>query len=219
MSSSRLNGIVQKSHQDSLGFESDRRMPLDVAQKLYQQGYRFCVRQIPLDSEDEKDLSYEEANDILGSGLALMPVQYAPEVGWSPFAALGTFYGETAAASAAQVGFPPKVNVWCKLADVSTSARERDVIEHCNAWYDAVSSWGYVPSLYVGANSILDGEQLSNLKFKHFWRAEGHIPAMTDAGYQMLPSELSTPVNNVGIRRTLTCNDRNLDRMQWLVLQ
>jgi hypothetical protein len=40
------------------------------------------------------------------------------------------------------------------------SAQAQDVIDYCEAWYEAVGALGYIPGLYVGAETLLNGSQL-----------------------------------------------------------
>ncbi|MEM9567252.1 MAG: glycoside hydrolase domain-containing protein [Cyanobacteria bacterium P01_E01_bin.34] len=217
MPNARLNGIIQAAPNGLLGFESDSQISLATAQEFYNQGYKFCIRHIALDSEEPEFLSYQEAREILDSGLALMPVQHSPEADWSPFAGLGTFYGETAAAGAAQAGLPSNVNVWCVLENVNSSATVQDIIDHCNAWYDAVAAWEYVPGLYVGANSILDGEQFNKLKFQHFWSSENNDQLLNGKDFQMVRSGVNNIVNGINITPNNTCTDRKYGQPHWLI--
>ena len=216
MSNPKLNGIVQSAPNKSLGFDADSKIFLATAQAFYNEGYRFCIRYVSLGAEYSGDLTYEEASAILEGGLALMPVQHVPEPGWSPSADLGKQYGDNAAVNADQVGFPPRINVWCDLEGISSSATAQDVIDYCNAWYDAVAAWGYLPGLYVGANSILNGEQLYELKFQHFWKSESDVPTVAVRSYQMVQSP-SEPVNGIGIDRDVTYIDDEGGRPQWII--
>ena len=215
-----LSGTVQSAPSGMLGFDADTIITSYVAQQFYNGGYRFCLRYLSLGAaESSRDLTTEEATDILNSGLALMPVQHVRRVGWQPSGSLGAADGANAANNANSIGFPAGVNVWCDLEGVSGDTAAQDVIDHCNAWYEAVSAEGYVPGLYVGANAILSGEQLySDLKFQHYWKSESNVPDLPVRGYQMIQTLVERPVYGIGIDRDTTQTDNAGGQAQWLIV-
>ncbi len=214
-----LPGSVQAAPPGLRGFDCNTILTAETAERFYGDGYRFCVRYVSRqDRERSNDLTAGEATDILGAGLALMPVQHVSASGWMPGQSLGTTYGTDAAANAKSVGFPPGVNVWCDLEGVSSDATAQDVIDYCNAWYDAVHSAAYVPGLYVGANSILTGDQLyHDLEFAHYWRSESRVPTVAVRGYQMIQKYRSEPVYGIGIDEDTTQDDNLGSQVQWLI--
>lgn len=54
-----------------------------------------------------------------------MAIQHVEATGWHPSAALGTQYGQTAAAHAAEIGFPAKVNMWLDLEGVARGTQPK----------------------------------------------------------------------------------------------
>ncbi|MFC7626386.1 DUF1906 domain-containing protein [Paraburkholderia humisilvae] len=194
-------------------------MSSTIAQEFSGQGYGFCIRYLSLGAgQASGDLSPTEAAGILSSGLALMAVQHVDEPGWSPSQSLGQTYGNNAAGNAAQVGFPAGVNLWCDLEGVAGGVAASDVIDYCNAWFNAVSSAGYVPGLYVGANAVLTGQQLySDLLFQHYWQSCSDVPEVSCRGYQMTQSFVSDPVNGIYIDEDTTQTDNEGGRVLWLV--
>ncbi|WNZ27277.1 DUF1906 domain-containing protein [Leptolyngbya sp. NK1-12] len=216
---STLIGVVQSAPSGRVGFDTDTKLDLATAKLFRQSGYDFCLRYVSLGSESSYDLDHDEAQAILDAGLALMPVQHVRYAGWLPDATLGTQTGQTAANNAIQVGFPPKVNVWLDLEGISSSATAQNVIAYCNSWYDAVAQTGYLPGLYVGANSILDSQQLySALKFQHYWHSLSIVPNVAVRGYQMIQSDGGT-VHGVGIDKNITQTDTEHSQIQWLIQQ
>ena len=214
-----LTGTVQKAAPGLNGFDLDQPLSRDIAQQFYNRGYRFCVRYISLGQEWEGDLSYSEANQILEAGLALMPVQHPRYPGWAPSTSMGRTLGQQAAINAYSVGFPAGVNVWCDLEGVSLNSSSWDVIEYCNAWYDAVAQWGYAPGLYVGYNSFLSSEQLYySLKFSHYWKSMSDVPEVYKRGYQLIQSATET-VNGIRIDPDTTKDDNLGGSAIWLVRQ
>jgi len=220
MSYPKLNGIVQSAPNKSLGFDVDSRISRSVAETFFNQGYKFCLRYISLGDEVTGDLSHEEATEILDGGLALMPVQHVPYPNWSPNYSLGQKYGYHAAENAVRIGFPTKVNLWCDLEGISSSAGAQDVIDYCNAWYDSVSQLGYLPGLYVGYDAVLNEDQLYyNLKFQHYWKSPSDVPTVPKRGYQMLQHDIDRIVNGINIDKNTTYIDNEGGQPQWLIHQ
>ncbi len=213
---SALTGTVQSAPSGLVGFDTDTKLDLTIAKLFRQSGYSFCLRYISLDSENSADLDQDEAQAVLNAGLALMPVQHVRYAGWMPDASLGTQTGQTAADNAIHVGFPAKINVWLDLEGINPDATADAVLAYCNSWYAAVAQTGYLPGLYVGANSILDSQQLyGDLKFQHYWHSLSIVPNVAVRGYQMTQSDGGT-VHGVGIDKNLTQADADQGQVQWL---
>ena len=199
------------------GFDSDTVVTAAVAQQFFGQGYRFCVRYLTLlGQQSPGDLSTQEANDILSSGLALMAVQHVRKPGWSPSQTLGQQDGAQAVANAQLVGFPPGVNIWCDLEGVVNDAAAQDVTDHCNAWFAVVNVAGYIPGIYVGANAILDGQQLYGLSFQHYWRSQSNVPDIPVRGYQLLQLFPAIDANGIWIDVDIAQTDKQGGQAQWL---
>ena len=146
-------------------------------------------------NESSKDLSTSEATQILQAGLALMAVQHVATAGWTPSAALGTQYGDNAAANAKSIGLPSGVNLWLDLEGVAAGTPSTTVAAYCNAWYDAVAQAGYLPGLYVGSDAILTGTELySQLQFQRYWRSGSTVPEVATRGYCMVQTIGSSDV-------------------------
>src|SRR5215831_19777119 len=185
-----LPGIVQAANAGLLGLDTDGIVTPAKAADFFARGLRYCIRYVSrVAKQGPDDLSAAEALDILNSGLALMPVQHVRDSGWIPSAELGASDGVHAAYHAFVIGFPRGVNVWCDLEGVSQDSPAQQVVNYCNAWYDAVVAAGYVPGLYVGADAILDGQALRfRLKFAHYWKSLSNVPEIVGRGYQMVQS-------------------------------
>jgi hypothetical protein len=213
-----LPGTIQPAPDGALGFDADTPISTAVAGQFFAQGYKFCLRYVSLGRGRSKgDLSAAEARRILASGLGLMPVQHVRGSPWAPTAALGNTDGTNAAANATAVGFPPGVSLWFDLEDVEIGAAVADVTAHCNAWYDAAFAAGYIPGIYVGANAVLDGEQLYSLKFQHYWKSMSRVPVLPERGYQMVQSLVPESVNGIGIDRDVTHTDEKGGQALWLI--
>ena len=213
-----LPGIIQDATPSVPGFDCDTTITAQIAEQFFVQGYKFCFRYLSLNGESAGDLSPNEATDILNSGLALMPVQHVRNQGWSPNQALGQQDGQNAVTNAQAVGFPTGVNVWCDLEGVSSAVQPQDVIDYCQAWYEAVDAAGYLPGLYVGAGALLTGQQLYDLPFQHYWRSQSRVPDIPTRGYQVIQFLPSIQVNGISVDFDVVQNDRKGGQAQWLCL-
>lgn len=181
-------GSAQPAVSGSLGFDIDSQLSAAQVASFVEQGYKFCVRYVPLaGAPDSTDLSAAEVEAIMAGGLALMVVQHVSEPGWTPTAALGASYGTNAAAAAQAAGVVPGVTLWLDLEGVASGVSASVVAGYCNAWFAAVSQAGYAPGLYVGNSAVLTAAQLySDLNTQHYWQGAGDVPAVAYRGYQML---------------------------------
>ncbi len=212
-----LPGNIQPAPNGALGFDADSPISSSVAQLFAGQGYVFCVRYLSrTQGQAPADLSANEANAILAAGLALMSVQHVRAEGWSPTAALGQQDGANAGYNAAEIGFPAGVNVWCDLEGVNAASVASDVIGYCNAWFDGVAAAGYVPGLYVGANCILDGQQIYDLKYQHYWKSLSRVPVLPARGYQLIQTLVPQAVNGIGIDQDVAQTDSEGGQALWL---
>ena len=212
-----LTGIVESDSAGETGFDTDDTLDLAKAKLFYQSGYRFCLRYLSLSQENPKDLTNGEANAILNAGLALMPVQHVLSQDWRPSTTLGENHGKAAVENARKVGFPSKVNVWLDLEGIDPQATVQDVVNYCNNWFDQVNEAGYLPGLYVGANSILNSSELyKDLKFQYYWHSLSIVPDVAVRGYQMTQQGVRQPVHGISIDKNITHNDKLNGSVQWL---
>jgi hypothetical protein len=213
----RLPGSVEGAAANQKGFDTDSQILATVARTLATTlGYKFAIRYVSRQvTEQPGDLTRNEAVGILNSGLALMPVQHVELRGWHPTASLGTQYGKTAAAHVAEIGFPAKVNVWLDLEGVAVGTPAQNIIDYCNNWANAVSAKDFTPGLYVGAESGLNANQLSHLKFSHFWKSMSVVPSVPGRGYQLIQTA-TINVLGINIDPDTTQNDEKGGAAQWL---
>jgi hypothetical protein len=195
-----LSGTIQNAPAGVRGFDANTPISSQAGADFYAAGFRFCLRYVGRTHMASYDLTTAEAEDILGAGLALMPVQHVLDPGWAPTQSLGAEYGANAAQFAQQIGFPPGVNVWCDLESVADDAAASDVTAYCNAWYDGVAAAGYVPGLYVGYQPGLTGQQLyDTLEFQHYWAAYNvdGVSRPSPRGWQLIQSEGSGTIAGI----------------------
>lgn len=171
------------------GFDANSVITPADAKRFFDAGYRFAVRYVRRSTPHNFDLSTQEANAILSSGLGLMVVQHVAPDGWTPTRRDGQLYGAVAAGEAKRIGIPAGVMLWCDLEGVSTSASSDQVIDFCNQWHSQVLAAGFVPGLYVGWHPGLDARQLYfSLQFCHYWGAYNVDVVPAARGFQMKQS-------------------------------
>jgi hypothetical protein len=180
------------------GFDANTKLTAATAKALREAGFRFAVRYLSRKAKpSSKDLTADELNVILDAGLAVMAVQHVAPDGWTPSDTLGVEYGGHAAAHARTVGLVEKSSVWLDLEGVAAGTAADAVIAYCNAWFREVESAGYTTGVYVGANSILTGDELYlRLKTKHYWKSGSSVPDIPHRGYCMV--QHITPNDKVG---------------------
>jgi hypothetical protein len=214
----QLPGTVQNAAPNLLGFDTDTVVSASQAAYFKSKGYSFCIRYLSRNSPQQSgDLCFNEANDILNSGLALSAIQHVSSPGWIPTRRLGTTYGKNAASNAQSLGLPLGMNIWCDLEGVASGTSPNDIIAYCNEWYDAVCNVGYIPGIYVGANCVLTGEELyDNLLFAHYWQSLSNVPAIPTRGYQLVQSLEEDLIDGLSIDNDTTQNDELGNSMIWL---
>ena len=192
-------------------------MTPETAALFVADGYRFCIRYVSrAESQGASDLTTSEALNILQAGLALSVVQHPRLPGWTPSRELGSQDGSRAVQHAIDIGLPPGVNIWCDLEGVPPATPAEIVIDHCNAWFDAVSASGYVPGIYVGSDAILEGEALhARLKFSHYWKSLSNVPDIAVRGYQMVQKD-NHAAHGLSIDNNVTQSDRLGGTVIWL---
>jgi Domain of unknown function (DUF1906) len=210
-----LPGQVQDAASSVPGFDCDAVLSADVAHQFFSQGYKFCLRYLSR-AQAAQNLTAQEAADILNSGLAVMPVQHARSPGWSPDASLGQADGQEASANAKATGFPTGVSLWCDFEGVNTGARAQDVIDYARAWYHEVHAAGYSPGLYVGAGTLLSGQQLFDLPFRHYWRSSSRVPDIPKRGYQLIQFSPALQLNTIAIDLDVALPDNEGGSARWL---
>ena len=212
-----LQGTIQKALPGLSGFDLNQPITANEAAAFKEAGHSFCVRYIPRTSAlMTGNLSYEEAEVILASGLSLSAVQHVPLPNWMPTGALGAQYGAFAASYAKNtVGLPEGMVLWLDLESVSTAATPEDVIGYCTEWFNAIQEAGYIGGLYVGWQPGLDGPQLYNLPFKHYWSAYNADFTPSPRGYQLIQHTQKT-LNGIAFDPNVTQTDNNGDSVIWI---
>ncbi len=205
----------------SLGFDTATRITADLARTFRAQGWVWCARYLHRSTAVDglnSTLSQRELDDILGAGLALMPIQ----LGNSKLVASeaeGTQKGSSASANARTLGIPAGVTLWCDLEwNGAAPSSDADVLAYLNAWAKPIVEAGYRPGLYVGPNVPLTGEQLFHdlPQFRHYWKAASKVPWVEKRGFQVMQS-LRLKTNDVDVDADVIVYDAKGDRPFWVV--
>jgi hypothetical protein len=182
----------------SKGFDLNRPLTRSLAQRFMDAEFTFVIRYIRQGPKHSYDLSVDEANLILESGLGLMIVQHVPLPGWVPTATAGDTRGKVAAAECRLLGYPPGSMVWLDLEGVALDATKPSVINYCNNWHKAVASAGYLPGIYVGFQPGIDARSLYyDLRFTHYWAAYNVDVKPAIRGYQMFQHPTDKMVSGI----------------------
>lgn len=179
--------MIKKASKNMKGFDTCTPLSLEKAKEFKNAGYDFCIRYVSLSNNRTGDITTKEANNIINAGLALGIVQHVRYPGWKPSASLGQSDAQMALNHLTQVGIPKGITVYVDLEGVASGTSASDIIAYANTWHDVIEQAGYIPGIYVGANSYLTGSQLYNsLKFQHYWKSLSIVPNVAVRGYEMV---------------------------------
>ncbi len=220
-----LPGTVVAAPPGAPGFDCNTVLTASSAASFVDAGFDFAVRYVPrtfvaTPGNAQGNLTTSEAEAILGAGLALMVVQHVASAGWTPSQSLGDSYGSYAVANAQEIGLPPGMILWVDLEGVASGTPTSTTTAYCQAWADHVSAAGYVPGVYIGANTGLNASEIEALPFDYYWQSGSTVPALSQTGYCMVQSISSSYVID-GVAYDLDVVQRDLDGKTpvWLAPQ
>lgn len=210
--------VVQKIPSGFIGFDTDAKLTADLAKQFQGIGYIFAVRYLSLSANsDPGDIDRDEVQAILDSGLGFMPVQHVRYPGWVPTPEMGIRDGSIASSNAISASLPSGINVWLDLEGIAPGTDAQAIIDYCTGWYSQLSSSGYIPGLYEGADCILTSDQLWNLPFKHYWKSASNVPEVPNRGYCMVQELYQYPVFGISIDRNTVTVD-NLGGLPFMLI-
>lgn len=93
-----------------------------------------------------------------------------PDV-WMPTAALGRSEAQTHIGRVRNVGWAQGAVLWCDVETPNPGATAQAVMDYGNAWATEVIAAGYLPGVYVGANTKLSASQLYSMRFVRYWQS------------------------------------------------
>jgi len=197
--SNLLPGTLAAAPTGAPGFDCNTVLTASSAASFVDAGFDFAVRYVPRNfvatpDNAQGNLTTPEAEAILGAGLALMVVQHVASAGWTPSQSLGDSYGSYAAQNAQEIGLPPGMILWVDLEGIASGTSPSTTTAYCQAWADQVSAAGYVPGVYIGANTGLNASQIEALPFDYYWQSGSSVPALNQTGYCMVQSISSSYV-------------------------
>jgi hypothetical protein len=126
------------------------------------------------------DVKAVEAATITTSGLILYFVNHSRSPGWIPSAADGAADAKTDIANLQRLGIPAGVHMFFDLEGVGGGS-PTNLIAHLDAYASAIKTAGYIPAVYVGAQSLLTSAQLYDLGFTLYWHGASHVEDITGA--------------------------------------
>lgn len=155
------------------GFDCNTPVSPRQAKMFAARGYRFAMRYVARVMPHAGDLSADEAQGILDSGMGVSIVQHVQsDKSWTPTHEKGIGYGRTATQIVDGIGLPYGTEVWCDLEGVARGVSPLQVADYLNAWHLCVAGAGYSPGLYVGWHCGLNSAQLyRDLRFTRYWGA------------------------------------------------
>ncbi len=190
------------------GFDTSIKLNYNTAKMLKNAGYDFCIRYLSLNGIDKNDLDTQEINDIINAGLKLCAVQHVLNSGWIPTNELAKKFAYNAIQHAKTIGLP-SCNIFLDLEGIKPGINQNDIINYANTWYDIINQNGYVPGIYVGYNTYLNGYELYyKLKFKNYWKSASNVPDITQRGYQIIQTSVNKVVNGIYIDEDICMPDK-----------
>jgi hypothetical protein len=106
-------------------------------------------------------------NNVLGAGLAFIPVTLAGEYEDGPSDEIGQLRA---------LGIPSGATVFLDLEGLKAFRSDPVALAaKINAWADAVSGAGYVAGLYVGVPQPFTSDELWKLRVQRYWRGQGSV--------------------------------------------
>ena len=121
------------------------------AKALVDAGFNFVIRYVV-------SLSATELSDILRAGMMVSFCSYA-----------NSFDPSDEIAALQRLGIPKGVVVWLDVEDVKDDPVTLQ--QRINAWAHALEAAGYIPGLYIGANTLLSSIELYKLAVKRYWHS------------------------------------------------
>ena len=132
------NFLIEEAPAGAIGFDVNHPLSIAQAKAAFKSGFSFCIRYVPrleltLEPIGDPDITFNEAEVILDSGLALFLVQHVSYPNWQANGAKGDRFGKNAAIYAHECGFPAGVNIFLDLEEVDlTSSSPDDIKSFCN---------------------------------------------------------------------------------------
>lgn len=160
---------------DAVGFDTAGKMTPQLARAAYDAGFRFVGRYVGLSLHTLGDLDADEVAIIENAGLALLVIQHVRAPNWNPSGHLGANDGMIALQNARDAGYAEGAHLTLDLEGVRAFTKGQDVIDHVNAWADAVKP-SYPAMLYVGYGTILTltpDELFHKLTVARYWSDYG----------------------------------------------
>jgi hypothetical protein len=103
-------------------------------------------------------------DNILGQGMAFMPVTYADR-----------FDGPTTVAELTSIGCPKGCSVFLDVESLAPSMNTTALMLSIDDWATAVQAAGYLAMMYAGANALLTSQELWDRKVTGYWKSLSRV--------------------------------------------
>jgi hypothetical protein len=161
----------------ALGLDTDTRLSLEQYTELCALGFQFVTRYLG-------DLTTEEVDDILTSGLLLNAVQHAHTPG-TGLAGRGADDGRRAVSDAAKAGLPP-TELWADIEEPSPSTTVSVLTQYSAEWCAAVVVAAHTAGVYWGASNPGSAQDVYHLAFTGYWKSFSNVVTPFRRGYKMV---------------------------------
>ncbi len=152
--------------------------------------------------------------DVLGAGLAIVPVTLAGEYNDGPNDEVGQLKAW---------GIPAGATVFLDLEGLSAFKSDPvDLAAKINAWANGLIAAGYMPGLYVGVPQPFTSAELWALKVQRYWRGQGSIRdrfnnlAEPTGGWCMTQCFPSHSLGGVWVDSNMCGQDFKLRTINWV---
>jgi len=175
-----MRRIVVDAPHGALGFDCDTRLSREQYSAARALGFRFVARYLG-------DLTSDEVDDCIGSGLLLLPVQHAHAPGWivGEGGHTGAEDGRRAVADANAAALP-QMPLWFDLEQPHTATTPAQVHQYAAEACAAVGRPGFEGRVYWGAGMPGNEHDVYMLQFTGYWKSFSNVVTPWKRGFQLI---------------------------------
>lgn len=173
-----MNRVLVDVRPGAVGFDTDTRLSREQYAEMRTLGFAFAERYLG-------DLTSEEVDDCLASGLLLQPLQHAHTAGWTPSDVHGQADGHRALRDASVAGLPP-MPLFFDFEEPIVGASTLEVEAHSLALCRIVQGARYEAGVYWGARMPGDSHFLYRLPFTRYWKSFSDVVTPWLRGWQLV---------------------------------
>jgi hypothetical protein len=171
--------ILAKPAVGCIGFDASQKLTYKNAEDLYDYGFRWCARYVPLPGvSSHGDIDGPELAAICMAGLSLSLVQHPRNAPWDPAKHSGASDADNAVMYATAAGYPLGAHIYVDLEGMALDAKAADAKLFAESWAARINAAGYRAAAYCGYQIPLDADAL--------WLLHGINSYWTDAGNRLV---------------------------------